>query len=105
MAISAIDSIGGLSINKLEPISMLSAPVTGANNEGFSAQLVNAIKNVDKLQNNATQKARLFTQEVPNVELSDVMVDSQKATISLQFAVQVRNKLVSAYQEVMNMQI
>lgn len=104
MAISAIDSIGGLSINKLEPISMLSAPVTEAN-EGFSAQLVNAIKNVDKLQNNATQKARLFTQEVPNVELSDVMVDSQKATISLQFAVQVRNKLVSAYQEVMNMQI
>ncbi|MBQ4797464.1 flagellar hook-basal body complex protein FliE, partial [Pectobacterium versatile] len=46
-----------------------------------------------------------FTLGKPGVALNDVMVDNQKASIALQMGVQVRNKLVSAYQEVMNMTI
>ncbi|MES2934461.1 MAG: flagellar hook-basal body complex protein FliE, partial [Pseudomonadota bacterium] len=40
-----------------------------------------------------------------SVNLSDVMISMQKASISFQATVQVRNKLVSAYQEMMNMQV
>jgi flagellar hook-basal body complex protein FliE len=39
------------------------------------------------------------------VNLSDVMIAVQKASISFQAAVQVRNRLVSAYHEIMNMQV
>jgi len=38
------------------------------------------------------------------VALNDVMVDLQKANVAFQTGVQVRNKLVSAYQEMMSMQ-
>jgi flagellar hook-basal body complex protein FliE len=40
-----------------------------------------------------------------NVNLSDVMISMQKASISFQGAIQVRNKLVSAYHDIMNMQV
>ena len=40
-----------------------------------------------------------------SVSLSDVMIAGQKANISFQATIQVRNKLVSAYQDIMNMQV
>ncbi|MGQ8981114.1 flagellar hook-basal body complex protein FliE, partial [Enterobacter hormaechei] len=46
-----------------------------------------------------------FTLGEPGVALNDVMADLQKASVSLQMGLQVRNKLVSAYQEVMGMQV
>jgi flagellar hook-basal body complex protein FliE len=39
------------------------------------------------------------------VNLSDVMIASQKASVAIQTSVQVRNKVVAAYQSIMNMQI
>ncbi len=39
------------------------------------------------------------------VALNDVMTDMQKASVSMQMGIQVRNKLVAAYQEVMSMQV
>ena len=44
-----------------------------------------------------------FTAGNPDVELQDVMVNLQKASLSFQQMVQVRNRLVSAYQDIMNM--
>jgi flagellar hook-basal body complex protein FliE len=41
----------------------------------------------------------------PNVQVSEVMVAMQKSNVSFQAMLQVRNKLVSAYQEIMNMQV
>ena len=41
----------------------------------------------------------------PDANLQDVMISLQKASISFQTMVQVRNKLVAAYQDVMNMQV
>jgi flagellar hook-basal body complex protein FliE len=40
-----------------------------------------------------------------SVSLSDVMIAGQKANIAFQATIQVRNKLVSAYQDMMNMQV
>ena len=39
----------------------------------------------------------------PNISLSKVMIDSQKATLGFQMTVQVRNKLVAAYKEISSM--
>jgi flagellar hook-basal body complex protein FliE len=41
----------------------------------------------------------------PNVNLVDVMIASQKASVAFEATVQVRNKMVEAYQEVMRMSI
>ena len=48
---------------------------------------------------------REFDLNAPNVNLHEVMVSLQKASLSFQTMVQVRNRLVSAYQEIMNMQV
>jgi len=41
----------------------------------------------------------------PNVSLADAMIASQKASVAFQATVQVRNKLVAAYEEVMRMSV
>jgi flagellar hook-basal body complex protein FliE len=46
-----------------------------------------------------------FERGVPGVELSTVMIESQKASVAFRAATEVRNRLVSAYQEIMNMPI
>ncbi|VTP63971.1 Flagellar hook-basal body complex protein FliE [Serratia rubidaea] len=42
---------------------------------------------------------------MPGISLNDVMVDLQKSSVSLQLGIQVRNKLVAAYQDIMGMQV
>ncbi|HJU71304.1 MAG TPA: flagellar hook-basal body complex protein FliE [Paucimonas sp.] len=59
--------------------------------------------------NNAQQKAEVLGQRFAtgddNVNLSDVMISTQKANIAFQATIQVRNKLVSAYHDIMTMQV
>jgi flagellar hook-basal body complex protein FliE len=70
---------------------------------------VNALKNsldaVNHDQNQVSELSKAYDLGNPNVDLSDVMVAVQKANVSFQSAVQVRNRLVSAYHDMMNMQI
>ncbi|MBC8945361.1 flagellar hook-basal body complex protein FliE [Xenorhabdus indica] len=73
--------------------------------EGFASHLTAAVEKVNQNRVNATKLAQDFTLGVPGVELNDVMVNMQKASISLQLGIQVKNKLDSAYREVMNMQV
>ncbi|PHM29316.1 flagellar hook-basal body complex protein FliE [Xenorhabdus budapestensis] len=75
-------------------------PVKG----GFASQLTAAVEKINQNRVNAAKQAQNFTLGVPGVELNDVMVNMQKASISLQIGIQVKNKLDSAYREVMNMQ-
>ncbi|WP_409307207.1 flagellar hook-basal body complex protein FliE [Pectobacterium sp. B1J-3] len=72
---------------------------------GFASELKSAIDKISDTQQSARTQAQNFTLGVPGVALNDVMVDLQKSSISMQMGIQVRNKLVSAYQEVMNMSI
>ena len=64
-----------------------------------------ALDRISDTQTAARTQAEKFTLGEPGVALNDVMADLQKATVSLQMGIQVRNKLVSAYQEVMGMQV
>ncbi|SFN62657.1 flagellar hook-basal body complex protein FliE [Xenorhabdus japonica] len=72
---------------------------------GFASQLTAAVGKMNETRLSAEKKTQDFTLGVQGVELNDVMVNMQKASISLQMGIQVRNKLVSAYHEVMNMQV
>jgi flagellar hook-basal body complex protein FliE len=71
----------------------------------FASELKTAIGKISDTQQTARKQAHDFEIGVPGISLNDVMVDLQKSSISLQMGVQVRNKLVSAYQEVMNMAV
>ena len=53
----------------------------------------------------AAGKATAFEMGDPNVNLSEVMVAIQKANVSFQAMTQVRNNLVSAYKDIMNMPV
>lgn len=72
---------------------------------GFGSVLKTSLDQVNKVQNEASQLGQAFELGDRNVSLNDVMVSLQKASISFQSTVQVRNKLVQAYHEIMNMQI
>ncbi|MCX7179609.1 MAG: flagellar hook-basal body complex protein FliE [Proteobacteria bacterium] len=79
----------------------------GAVGEGtdFAVALKSAIDQVGQAQQSAQQMSQEFAAGSSNVNLQDVMVNLQKANISFQQMVQVRNKLVSAYHDIMNMQV
>ncbi len=71
----------------------------------FSELLKSSIEQVNGVQMEASDLAKAFEQGDPNVDLTNVMVALQKASVSFQAMTQVRNKLVSAYQDIMNMPI
>lgn len=80
------------------------APAAGGGAD-FAQALRSAIDQVNQAQEQAHQMTENFTAGQSNVNLQDVMVNLQKANLSFQQMVQVRNKLVTAYNEVMNMQV
>ncbi|SES79686.1 flagellar hook-basal body complex protein FliE [Anaerobranca gottschalkii] len=77
---------------------------TANNNKGFGYYLRNALMEVNRLEKEAdTLTKKLAAGE--NVDLHDVMIATEKANIALQLTVQVRNKAVDAYNEIMRMQV
>jgi flagellar hook-basal body complex protein FliE len=87
--------------------SGLSAPAPQAGEApagGFAAELKRSLDGVSGAQDQAYGQAAAFERGEPGVALNDVMVDLQKASLGFQTVVAVRSRLVSAYQEVMNMQ-
>lgn len=71
----------------------------------FSDALKASLNQVNQMQTNAENLGKAFAMGDDKVSLSDVMIAGQKANISFQATVQVRNKLVSAYHDIMNMQV
>ena len=79
------------------------APQAGA--PSFSDMLGNAINKVSETQQASSQLSNAFEIGKSGVDLTDVMVASQKASVSFQAITQVRNKLVQAYQDIMQMPV
>jgi flagellar hook-basal body complex protein FliE len=71
----------------------------------FSKLLDDSINQVNELQREATEMKTAFETGDPNVDIPEVMVAIQKASLSFEAITEVRNKLLSAYQDVMNMQV
>jgi flagellar hook-basal body complex protein FliE len=71
----------------------------------FANVLKQGIDQVNSAQQKATSLATQFEQGVPGIELPQVMLEMQKASVSFRALTEVRNRFVSAYQEIMNMPI
>ena len=84
-------------------------PVAGVGADKTSVSFASVLRSGIEQVNSAQQKARetvtAFEMGKPGVELPQAMLEMQKASISFRAAVEVRNKLVSAYQEIMNMPV
>jgi len=71
----------------------------------FAQVLQNSINKVNQTQQQANQMAEKLAAGDSSQNLHEVMIALQTASVSFQEMVQVRNKLVSAYQDVMNIQV
>lgn len=71
----------------------------------FANVLKQGLDQVSATQQRADQLATQFERGVDGVELPQVMLEMQKANVSFRAVTEVRNKLVSAYQDIMNMPI
>jgi flagellar hook-basal body complex protein FliE len=112
-------NIGGIDSSRIE--SMLAqlkaaaakpagpAPLADAAGAAPKADFADALKaslaQVNDSQAKAGELGQRFALGDDSVSLSDTMIAMQKANIQFQATVQVRNKLVSAYHEIMNMQV
>ncbi|MDR1995081.1 flagellar hook-basal body complex protein FliE [Azonexus sp.] len=99
--------------NMLSVLRSTAAQATGKTAESpaaaggtdFAAVLKNSIDKVSAAQEQANQMAEKLAAGDTSQNLHEVMVALQSASISFQEMVQVRNKLATAYQDIMNMQI
>lgn len=102
---SPIDSLRGAG-----PLGGLAGPgaLTGAkaaSGTSFADLVKTALEQTSKAQAGSADLQKRFAMEDPTVSLEETMVSMQKASVGFQAVVQARNKLVSAYTEIMNMNV
>jgi flagellar hook-basal body complex protein FliE len=87
---------------------MGASPAAGPQKSGpseFANLLSKGIDSVNQSGQRAAQISDAFQRGEPGVELPQVMIEMQKASVSFRALTEVRNRVVSAYQEIMNMQV
>lgn len=86
------------------PLSATAAPLGASGGAAFKNMFADAVQKVDAFQKNAGASVdRFLTGE--GEEIHNVALATQRAEFSFELFMQVRNKMVSAYQEVMRMQV
>ena len=78
-------------------------PVAGSSPGSFANVLQQGIEKVSAQQMKSSDLASKFERGVAGVELPQVMLEAQKSSVSFRALVEVRNKFVEAYREIMNM--
>jgi flagellar hook-basal body complex protein FliE len=81
------------------------APQNDNNEVGFSNALKGALKSVSAAQNQSSDLQKEVQMDNPSVSLEETMVAIQKAQIGFQASLHVRNRMVQAYTDIMNMQV
>ncbi len=77
----------------------------GIKNQDFSTFLQSSIDKVNSLQKNAGDLSKAFELGDSSVSLAEVMIARQKSGLAFQSVLQVRNKLISAYKDIMSMSV
>lgn len=90
-----------------QAVAALKAPAAAASagKADFVASLDSALKSVSRTQQQSAELQRQFQLENPAVSLEETMIAMNKSQLSFQAAVQVRNRLVQAYEQIMNMPV
>lgn len=110
MAIEQLSGIENMLSQMRAAVAAASSSTSGTQDKpavsgGFAAELQRSLQRVSTLENSATAQAKAFELGAPDVSLNNVMIDMQKVNLALQATVQVRNRLVAAYQEVASMAV
>ncbi len=71
----------------------------------FSDMLSQAVGSVNELQKSSNDLKTAYDMGDPNVDITRVMIASEKASISFEALTQVRNRVVQAYEDIMNMPV
>ena len=90
---------------KLASGQQVGAGPAAAEGSDFQSLLQNAIRAVNDAQNDAQVKAQSFSTGDNNMSLEEVMVSLQNANVAFQGMIAVRNRLVDAYRDVINLQV
>jgi flagellar hook-basal body complex protein FliE len=101
----ATDAAPSNAVQGTVPGTVGGAPEAPGAANGFSQTLSNAIDNVSKTQQTAADLQQAFELGDPKADLARVMVAMQQSQVAFRATVEVRNRLVKAYQDVMNMPI
>ena len=81
------------------------APAAAAQPSDFANLMKNSVDHVASMQNQATALADAYEGGDKSVDLTKVMLEVQKASLAFRAMTEVRNKLVDAYTQVMNMSV
>lgn len=99
----------GLAIGNANPIqaenSISSLSSVNKSSSDFGSLLQDAVNKVNDIQQNAGQKKKAFELGDDRVTLGETMIASAKAGVAFDATVQVRNKFVEAYKEIMSMPV
>ena len=95
-----IDALG----SQLNPAQIADQKANPTGESSFGETIKKAVSGVSDLESNANQIANKLAAG-DAVEIHQAMIAMQKASTALQFTVQVRNKILEAYQEVMRMSV
>ncbi len=109
MSVQGVDSV----LSQLRALQARSADLApqpaaageGVEKGGFAAALGQALDSVNGAQQSARSVSTAFVQGEENVELADVMLALNKADVSFRTLAEVRNRMVSAYKDIMNMPV
>jgi len=97
--------LNNLNITDISNISKHLTTEKNTQQKSFFDYMSDTLKNISIQQNNTENKITNFQSNESNNNLNDIMIDLQKSSIDLALLIQIRNKFVSSYQEIMNMQI
>ena len=90
-------------MSRIKPAAVAETPAAGGPN--FAEMLGQAVGKVNETQQASNELAKAFEIGQSGVDLTDVMIASQKASVSFQAMTQGRNKLVQAYQDIMQLPV
>jgi flagellar hook-basal body complex protein FliE len=99
VAIPGIGAAGAIT-SVFGPVSASAGESSGS---GFTGVLTSALNQVSGMQNDATQQVNTVMAG-GSADMSKVMISVEKADVAFQLMMQVRNKVVSAYQDIEKMQ-
>jgi flagellar hook-basal body complex protein FliE len=95
--------------NAIAPSALAPGAASGAAGAsgapGFQQTLSNAIDSVSRAQNTSGALQQAFEMGDPRADLARVMVAMQQSSVAFRATVEVRNRVVQAYQDVMNMPV
>lgn len=106
-----ITSVNSMNINQvLQQIrtnsrNLLGSEVPTTTKADFSSLLENSIAKVNSMQMESSSLKTSYEMGDPNVDLPNVMISMQKSSLAFEAMTEVRNKFLTAYQEVMNMPV